>query len=210
MGASVVLLPNNVSSPGLDLLIKGTQFSAYSIPGAHGRLYFAERACHYKPGMNFPTQIQSLGQGADGVAVVEGMGNPEPLIVPEIPFGKGKATFEREDDNEVFVHTECSLEGLLVLRDSWYPGWVAFVDGKKTPIFRINGCFRGVIVPAGRHAVRFVYRPILVYVAGLVSLLTSVFVVFVSAGKKLTSRRRNGTIENPSPIGKLDTKYRGL
>jgi len=185
MGASVVLLPNNASSSGLDLLIKGTWFSAYSIPGAHGRLYFAERASHYKPGTNFPSQILSLGQETDAVAVVEDMGNPVPAVIPEIPSGKGKATFERDEIDDVLVRTECPLEGLLVLRDSWYPGWMAFIDGKRAPVLRINGCFRGVVVPAGGHEVRFVYRPILVYVAGVVSLLASLFVIFVSMKKKL-------------------------
>ncbi len=93
MGASVVLLPNEVSSSGLDLLIKGTWFSAYSIPGAHGRLYFAERACHYKPGTNFPSQILSLSQETDAVAVVEDMGQPRTSGDPRDPFWERQGGF---------------------------------------------------------------------------------------------------------------------
>jgi len=190
MGASVVLLPNEASSSGLDLLIKGPWFSAYSIPGAHGRLYFAERACHYKPGTNFPTQVLSLSQDTDAVAVVEDMGNAVPTIIPEISSGKGKAVFERDDTDDVLVRTECPLEGLLVLRDSWYPGWIAFIDGKRTPILRINGCFRGVIVPGGEHMVRFVYHPILVYVAGGVSLAATLLITVVCVQKHLIRAAR--------------------
>ncbi len=180
MGASVVLLPNGASSSGLKLLIRGTRFSAYSIPGAHGRLYFAERVRHYKPGTNFPTQILSLSQQTDAVAIVEDMSNPVIAAIPEIPFGEGKAAFERDDANDVLVRTECPSEGLLVLRDSWYPGWEAFIDGNKVLILRVNGCFRGVIVPAGGHTVRFVYRPILVYIVGAVSLLATLLVTLFS------------------------------
>lgn len=180
MGASVVLLPNNISPSGLDLLTKGIQFSAYSILGAHGRLYFAERTCHFKPGTTFVSQIRSLSHHTDAVAVVETMGNPVPAVIPEIPCGESKAVFERDETEDIVVRTECPSEGLLVLRDSWYPGWMAFVDGKKVPILRINGCFRGVMVPVGGHMVRFVYRPTLVYTAGLLSLLATLFIMVVS------------------------------
>lgn len=181
MGASVVLLPDQSPSLALELLTRGTHFSAYAISGAHGRLYFAERACRYQEGSNMVNQILSLSRDTDAVAVVEGMGNPVPEVIPEIPSSKGKAVFELDDPEEVLVRTECPLEGLLVLRDSWYPGWVAFIDGKKVPIFRVNGCFRGVLAPPGTHMVRFIYRPILVYIAGVVSLLSSLLVIWVSA-----------------------------
>jgi len=193
MGASVVLLPNEAPSQGMGLLIKGSHFSAYSIPSAHGRLYFAERACHYHPGTNFNSEILSLGRGNDTVAVVEGMGNPVPAVIPEIPSGKGKVVFERDDTEDILVRTECPLEGLLVLRDSWYPGWMAFLDGRRIPISRINGCFRGVIVPAGEHKIRFLYRPILVYVSGAVSLLMTLLVIYFSL-RKSSPRRTEPTI----------------
>jgi hypothetical protein len=188
MGVTIVLLSNDVFSSRVNLLFKGSSYSAYAIPGAHGRLYFAERACHYKPGLPFPRQILSLSQETDAVAIVEDMGNSTPAVIPEILSGKGMAAFERDDPDDILVRTECPLEGLLVLRDSWYPGWVAFVDGKKVPILRVNGCYRGAIVPAGEHRIRFVYRPILVYASGAVSLLTVVLVIFVSLWK--SSRRR--------------------
>jgi uncharacterized membrane protein YfhO len=115
------------------------------------------------------------------------MGNPLPEVIPEVTSAKGKAVFEKDETEEVLVRTESPLECLLVLRDSWYPGWMAFVDGRRCPILRINGCFRGVIVPPGEHRIRFVYRPILVYASGAVSLLAVLFVIFVSLWKGPTS-----------------------
>jgi hypothetical protein len=47
----------------------------------------------------------------------------------------------------------------LVLLDTYYPGWQARVDGKPEPVRSGNGFFRAVRVPAGRHQVRFEYRP---------------------------------------------------
>ena len=48
---------------------------------------------------------------------------------------------------------------MLVLSDSYYPGWTAQVDGAPSPILRANGLYRAVAIPAGRHQVVFEYRP---------------------------------------------------
>lgn len=49
--------------------------------------------------------------------------------------------------------------GLVVLRESFYPGWQARIDGEPAPLLRANRFFMGVAVPAGSHQVRFDYRP---------------------------------------------------
>ena len=46
-----------------------------------------------------------------------------------------------------------------MLADSYFPGWQATVDGEPVEIHPANHLFRGVIVPAGQHRVRFAYRP---------------------------------------------------
>ncbi len=55
--------------------------------------------------------------------------------------------------------TESTEAGLLFLSESYDPGWVAEVDGARTPIYRANYAFRAVPVPAGEHQVVFRYRP---------------------------------------------------
>ena len=49
--------------------------------------------------------------------------------------------------------------GLLVLSDTYYPGWKAWVDGEETEILPVNHLFRGVPVRPGAGSVRFVYEP---------------------------------------------------
>jgi len=48
---------------------------------------------------------------------------------------------------------------LLVLNDSFFPGWSAHVDGIAAEIRRANYLSRGVFVARGEHQVRFRYRP---------------------------------------------------
>ncbi|MCB9156410.1 MAG: YfhO family protein [Caldilineaceae bacterium] len=47
----------------------------------------------------------------------------------------------------------------LVLSDSYYPGWRAWVDGAETPIYAANYLARGIELPAGDHTVVFAYAP---------------------------------------------------
>jgi len=50
--------------------------------------------------------------------------------------------------------------GYLVLADSWYPGWNAFVNGQPAPIQRANVIFRAVRIEPGTHDIVFEYRPL--------------------------------------------------
>ena len=48
---------------------------------------------------------------------------------------------------------------MLALHDTWYPGWVAEIDGVWAPILRADVLFRGLELPAGRHRVVFRFEP---------------------------------------------------
>ncbi|MGC8781463.1 MAG: YfhO family protein, partial [Anaerolineae bacterium] len=59
------------------------------------------------------------------------------------------------------VHLEADVQepALLVLADSFYPGWKATVDGAAAPLLRANLMFRGVALAPGRHEIIFSYAP---------------------------------------------------
>ena len=59
----------------------------------------------------------------------------------------------------VEVEAELPRPGILVLSESWFPGWVASVDGAPTEILHADYVLRGVALGAGSHRVRFEYRP---------------------------------------------------
>jgi hypothetical protein len=62
----------------------------------------------------------------------------------------------------VELAVEAPEGGWLVLADTWFPGWIAELDGQATDIYPGNGVMRSVWVPAGQHTVAFHYRPITV------------------------------------------------
>jgi hypothetical protein len=71
----------------------------------------------------------------------------------------GTARITHYGEERVDVHTDAGRRALLVLTDSWFPGWKATVDGHDAPIERVDYLIRGVVVPAGAHRVEFRYEP---------------------------------------------------
>jgi hypothetical protein len=78
---------------------------------------------------------------------------------PDAPARGAAATIVQDDEEIVEIEATLSATGLLVLADSFYPGWRATVNGVPAPIRATNHLFRGVYLPAGTHRVRFEYRP---------------------------------------------------
>ncbi|MBM3135063.1 MAG: hypothetical protein FJZ89_07250, partial [Chloroflexi bacterium] len=68
-----------------------------------------------------------------------------------------------------------------VLGDSYFPGWLATVDGKESKIYRADGNFRAVAVPAGEHKVVFKYSP-LSFRLGLFTSTMAAIVVLLALG----------------------------
>jgi hypothetical protein len=62
--------------------------------------------------------------------------------------------------NRIRFRVEASQPGIAIVRDSFFPGWHARVDGAEAPTIRVNGMARGVIIAeAGSHEVEMTYFP---------------------------------------------------
>jgi hypothetical protein len=71
--------------------------------------------------------------------------------------GRSRVVDFRPD--RIRIEAELSAPGVVVLVDTFDPGWKVTVDGRPAPLLRANVAFRGVEVPAGKHVVEQVYRP---------------------------------------------------
>jgi len=84
--------------------------------------------------------------------------------IPPSPEGGGKGggevEFLSETNNRLTLKVEVEERCILVLSDTYYPGWKVFVNGKEEKIFRANYHFRGLVLPKGTHQVEFIYSPL--------------------------------------------------
>jgi hypothetical protein len=68
-------------------------------------------------------------------------------------------TLTRPDTDRVILRAHLKCRGLVVLSDPFYPGWEAFVNGRRAPILEVNGGLRGVVADKGEHVIEMRYRP---------------------------------------------------
>ncbi|MGH2407930.1 MAG: hypothetical protein ACRDF7_07635 [Candidatus Limnocylindrales bacterium] len=79
--------------------------------------------------------------------------------------------------------------GVLILTDTWAPGWVAEVDGVRAPILRVDEAFRGVLVGSGPHHVAFTYAPGFTYLGFALAAAALVVAFGLSALIRVRDRR---------------------
>lgn len=84
-----------------------------------------------------------------------------------------KVSVDYPSVNKAVVNVTTPKEKVLVLTDSFYPGWKVMVGGQEREILRVDYNLRGVVIPAGKHLVEFIYDPLSFKFGLIVSLLTA-------------------------------------
>jgi hypothetical protein len=77
---------------------------------------------------------------------------------PETPV-EGRVELTRDGFNSYELSVTCDADCYLVVREDYYAGWEARVDGEPAALYRADYVNRAVYVPKGTHKVEFAYRP---------------------------------------------------
>ncbi len=110
--------------------------------------------------------------------------------LPSRPPGRDSAGESRVVSylpDRVEMEVTARRAAVVVLLDSFDPGWRAWVDGEPVRILRANVAFRAVPVPPGKHRVEMRYRPRALTLGIAVSALTAVIAL---AAVAVIARRR--------------------
>jgi len=92
----------------------------------------------------------------------------------------------RYEPDSLELDVATSRTSFLVLSESFYPGWEAWIDDRGSEVYRADMAFRGLVVPAGRHRVRMQFHPGILLISLGVSMLTSVLLT----GMAIFGKRR--------------------
>ena len=64
------------------------------------------------------------------------------------------------NNDDLLYKSNASKEQLAVFSEIYYAkGWKAYIDNNPTPIVKVNYVLRGLVVPAGKHEIKFELKP---------------------------------------------------
>jgi Bacterial membrane protein YfhO len=101
-----------------------------------------------------------------------------------------------KNDNDDITYTSTSATNrFAVFSEVFYDrGWKAYIDNQEAPIIQTNYVLRGLSVPAGKHAIHFVFHPASYYTGQKIQWVASVLtflVVIIALFFTYRNRTRN-------------------
>src|SRR5262249_9369547 len=104
----------------------------------------------------------------------------------------GSARVTRRTANGLFIETSANRASVLVASEINYPGWIAWIDGRRAPIITADYLLRSIILPAGSHRVEMRYTAPAARLGAWISLIALV----VIAALALTGFQRGRSVQN--------------
>ncbi len=104
----------------------------------------------------------------------------DPELVPDTTgLARDSAWITDYQIDSITIGVSATQNRLLVLTDTYFDAWHAFIDGKPAKTLRAYGAFRAVEVPSGTKSVVFKYESRRYAVGYMVTLLASLFALIV-------------------------------
>ena len=97
----------------------------------------------------------------------------------------GPAVYQSISPSHTKITVAAPTDTTLIVRDSFYPGWRASVDGRQVPITRAGSIFRKLDLPAGQHVIDMKYVPTLLYAGAGISAAALVLCLFIAYKKRV-------------------------
>ncbi|HVG25506.1 MAG TPA: YfhO family protein [Thermoanaerobaculia bacterium] len=99
----------------------------------------------------------------DGMKATTDFADTAWLTIPHYPphqISNGPGTLVTRREGLAYdIDAVMDLDGWVVISDSKWPGWRAYIDGRRVETHYANHAFIGVFVPKGRHHLRVVFQP---------------------------------------------------
>jgi hypothetical protein len=190
LGVERLVGPEPLSSGGLGEPLRadfeGRMLWSYALSDPAPRAYLADRVLKAADVPSALALLASDGfRGGHDAVVIEGSEPRE--------SSAGEGSIESFSYVEGLVRAAVTLirPGLLIVNNSFFPGWQATVDGEPTALLRANGIVSGVEVPAGSHQIVVRYSPRSFTVGCVISVLAGALLFWIAsrAGRTPSARR---------------------
>lgn len=170
LGVRYLMTRADNSLKGYKEVFSGEGVKIYENPQALPRAFFAPEVLS----VSTQAEAERLLKGLDlrRTVVVEGdLGSIAGAT------GQENVCIVEYSHNRLVIETFSPVKSrqLLLVTDTWYPGWEARVDGKPVELLRADGALRALVLTEGRHRVEMFFRPRSLWrglwIAGIVSFL---------------------------------------
>jgi hypothetical protein len=79
---------------------------------------------------------------------------------------------EKISAHRIEVHTRADTPAMVVIAQTFYPHWHAYVDGKEVKLWRANHAFQALEVPQGHHLIKLIYQDRAFLLGAFISAIT--------------------------------------
>lgn len=161
-------------------LVYDGEVKIYRNRQAMPRAFLVRRAEFIQDAERLWQRMQGAGFEPDRVVLLEGSPEREGVLTRHAQQARqrneGKELPESVrivdyDAQRVVIKVNAQESGWLVLTDSYYPGWIAEIDGEPARMLRANGFMRAVHVPRGNHIIVMNYVPVLYYFGLIIAMV---------------------------------------
>lgn len=86
-------------------------------------------------------------------------------------------------NDKIIYEFNAASNQFAVFSEIYYPiGWKAFIDGKETPIAKVDYVLRGLAVPSGKHTIEFRFEPESYTLGNNITLVIGIFSILAFLG----------------------------
>lgn len=167
------LMQDDIKIVGLNKLLDG-KVKVYKNNAVSPRIVFTDKILKYNSNEEILNYMKSGTYDFKGVLVkddVNLMPSPEPLSY--------KIGLQLYSPNRIRMVVEAGKDGMLVIKNSYYPEWKVKVDKQPSKIYNVNYAFMGIPLKSGTHDIDLYYSKDGFYLGLLLTVIGILFYVII-------------------------------
>jgi hypothetical protein len=157
LGQPIEQVPQLARTPVADVVLAGPKVWIYRLSDPEPRVKLITRVVVADADAQVRAGLFPVNPAAE-TALIDDDTAPARKQWPTLASGNYAQIVSWRPDR-VDVEVDSSQPGVLMLHETYYPGWVVEVDGQPARLLRANVLFRAVEVSEGRHRVVFSFQP---------------------------------------------------
>lgn len=149
MGVKYIVSLSDINNKNLKKVFQEGQTRVYENMSVFPRAFFVEKTLTADTKEEAISYMFNPSINLSQTAIIEG------FTAQNYIKQKSLVSITSYQPNHIVLKTDTKDTGFLVLTDTYYPTWHAYVDGKEVPIVVTDYTFRGIEVTSGKHTIVF-------------------------------------------------------